>query len=239
MDLMCVFHDSDEYGVVRWPLRELAAAAGIPLKLAKELSEKNVLKGADANSAPYIFRPKHAGVEGEPVTLVEPKDGPCWYCSRMVRDAYVRNRRGNNSRFQGQPNKAPNSTPKPPFGDDLGDGPSSSSSSSYKTERENAGETQLGLSFEKNPQITPPTLEQVKNIASMRSIAVDCAEQFFNTMMACGWVDRNQVPVRDWTFALQKYATSWRANEFQRGQHSKPGQSPKKTIYAGEPKNGF
>ena len=44
---MCDLHDQDEYGVCRWPLAELSQAAGVSTKLARELSDKDVLKGAD------------------------------------------------------------------------------------------------------------------------------------------------------------------------------------------------
>lgn len=111
MDILCVLHDSDEYGVCRWPLADLARAAGAPLKLVKELVVKEVLKGADKGAAPYVYTPRHAGKDGEPVTLVEPCDGPCWYCSRFVRDEWVRSRRGNSTQFTTD-NQPPKSTPK-------------------------------------------------------------------------------------------------------------------------------
>jgi len=148
IDVLCLLHDFDEYGVCRWPLAELARAAGIPLKLAKELVAKDVLKGADKGAADYIFTPTHAGKAGKPVTLVVAGDGPCWYCSRFVRDEYVRQRRGNGSRFttenqpgsvdgsddeNSQPKTTPNDPPKPPFGERQGDGPTSTSSSTNKT----------------------------------------------------------------------------------------------------------
>ena len=67
MDILSVLHDSDEYGVVRWPLAELAQAAGVSLKSAKELAAKRVLKGDDQGAEPYIFTPRHAGKDGEAV----------------------------------------------------------------------------------------------------------------------------------------------------------------------------
>jgi hypothetical protein len=141
LDILCVLHDSDEYGVCRWPLAELARSAGVPIKLARELVSKNVLKGDDKAAKDYSFAPKHAGKEGAPVTLVTAGDGPCWYSSRFVRDEYIRLRRGQSSRFssENQPPKngigdgyddSPNGTPKGGIGEALGDGPSSSSSSS-------------------------------------------------------------------------------------------------------------
>lgn len=137
VDILCVLHDSDEYGVCRWPLVDLARSAGVPLKYAKELVEKGVLKGADKSAEPYIYTPRHAGRNGEPVMLVTPGDGPCWYCSRFVRDEWVRERRGNSTRFtqDNQPTKGageaqPMLTPKEGIGDRQGDGPTSSSSTS-------------------------------------------------------------------------------------------------------------
>jgi hypothetical protein len=124
-----LMHDSDEYGVLRWPLEEIASAVGCPAKLLEELVAKQVLKGADRGKiAAFQRRPVHDGREGEPVTLVAATKGPCWYSSRMVWDEHVRKRRGEGSRFTpNQPFKAvPKATPKPP----IGDGSSSSSSSS-------------------------------------------------------------------------------------------------------------
>jgi len=135
MDILCVLHDSDEYGVCRWPLKDLANAAGVPMKLARELVEKDVLKGADANAPEYVFRPTHAGKSGDAVTLLVASEGPCWYCSRFVKDEYIRSRRGVGARFgdtpKNQPNTKPNTTPNQRVGDDLGDGPSSSSSEEH------------------------------------------------------------------------------------------------------------
>jgi hypothetical protein len=151
MDVLCVLHDSDEYGVCRWPLVDLARAAGVPIKLVKELATKDVLKGADKGGAPYIYTPRHAGKDGEPVTLVEANDGPCWYCSRFVRDEWVRQRRGQSTQFSSdyQPAKgasertleraskkttakpAQPSAPKGGLGERQGDGATSSSPSSY------------------------------------------------------------------------------------------------------------
>jgi hypothetical protein len=139
VDVLCLLNDFDEYGVCRWPLAELARAAGVPIKLAKELVDKNVLKGADKGAPNYVFTPRHAGKDGEPVTLVIAGDGPCWYCTRFVRDEYIRQRRGSSSRFtsENQPpsvsgNLAPNTEPKPPFGARQGDGLTSTSTSTSK-----------------------------------------------------------------------------------------------------------
>lgn len=131
MDILGTLHDSEEYGICRWPLADLAQSAGVKLKSAKELVAKNVLKGADRGPVRYVFTPRHAGKDGDPVTLLE-TEGPCWFSSRMVRDEWVRSRRGQSTQFttENQPPKAsPKPTPKPPIGERQGDGPSTSSSS--------------------------------------------------------------------------------------------------------------
>lgn len=140
MDVLCVLHDSDEYGVCRWPLADLARSAGVPAKLLKELVVKDVLKGADKGASPYIYTPRHAGKDGEPVTLVENKDGPCWYCSRFVRDEWIRQRRGQSTQFSAEnqpPKEQPKTPPKGGIGGRQGDGPTSTSSTSLKTKAPN------------------------------------------------------------------------------------------------------
>lgn len=136
MDILCVLHDSDEYGICRWPLADLARSANVSLKLVKELVLKDVLKGSDAAAKPYIFTPRHAGKDGTPIVLVENLNGPMWYCSRFVRDEYIRQKRGNSTQFssdnQPPPKAVPKTTPKPPIGEREGDGSTSSSTSTLK-----------------------------------------------------------------------------------------------------------
>lgn len=99
MDILCTLHDSDEYGVIRWSLEDLARSAGVPLKLAKELVQKDVLKGGDSGPQQFIHTPRHAGKDGDPVVLVKSAEGPCWYSTRMVRDEWLRGARGGATRF--------------------------------------------------------------------------------------------------------------------------------------------
>ncbi|AIP59758.1 hypothetical protein ACGYWN_26480 [Burkholderia pseudomallei] len=140
IDVMCLLHDSEEYGVLRWPLKEIAQAIGAPLATLRAIVHKGVLKGADngQSCAACIYVPRSGRRDGDPVTLVAEQEGPIWYSSRMVKDEYVRAVRGESSRFQSEDDGAPKSAPKPPLGDStkaspkppLGDGSSSSSSSS-------------------------------------------------------------------------------------------------------------
>lgn len=128
MDVLCVLHDSDEYGICRWPLAELARAAGVTMKALRELVSKDVLKGADKDCAPYVFKPRHAGKDGDPVVLVAESPDPCWYCTRFVRDEWVRLRRGSGTQFTPS-NQPPKGAPKPPIGELSGDGSTSASTS--------------------------------------------------------------------------------------------------------------
>jgi len=130
MDVLCLLHDSEEeYGVLRWPLKDIANAASAAMPLVRELVTKGVLKGADKDAEPYVYRPKHAGKIGEPVILVVSLGGPVWYSSRFVRDEYVRQKRGESTRFD-TANQPTSRSPKGGIGDRQGDGPSTSSSSS-------------------------------------------------------------------------------------------------------------
>lgn len=128
MDIMCTLHDSDSYGVVRWPLKDLANAAGVAMQLARELVDKGVLKGAEKGGEcqAYVYTPRSGRRDGTPVTLVPVQPGPIWYSSRMVKDEYVRTIRGEGSRFGEGNGEPPDDSPK----GGLGDGSSTSSSSS-------------------------------------------------------------------------------------------------------------
>ncbi|MDH1299696.1 hypothetical protein [Achromobacter sp. GD03932] len=135
LDIMCLMHDQEEYGVLRWPLREIALAAGCPVALVKALVSKGVLKGDDAElTEAFVYTPRSGRRNGDPVDLITTQAGPIWYSSRMVKDEYVRTIRGEGSRFgegndaasKPTPKKSSKTSPKPTFGD----GSSSSSSSS-------------------------------------------------------------------------------------------------------------
>lgn len=121
IDIMGVLHDSDEYGVARWPLRELARAAGVQLRYARELSSKGVLKGSDCGQDGYNFAPAHAGRVGESVTLLPKCSGPCWFSSKMLRDEYVRHHRGLATRFSSKTTGS--DTPTQPVGSRVGVAP--------------------------------------------------------------------------------------------------------------------
>ncbi len=143
IDVMCLLHDQAEYGILRWPLEQIAQAVACSTKTLHTLIEKGVLKGHDVHLGPelaFIYTPRSGRRNGAPVPLVPAQAGPIWYSSRMVRDEYVRTVRGESNRFgeaggggfgespKRAPKRSPTGAPKPPFGH----GSSSSSSSSIK-----------------------------------------------------------------------------------------------------------
>ena len=114
IDTICLLHDSEEYGVLRWPLKDIAQALGCKVQLLNGLREKGVLKGADVGQPfkGHIYTPRHAGKAGDAVFLIAEQSGPVWFSSRMVEDEYVRTKRATQGTQE--------ATPKPPFGDGLG-----------------------------------------------------------------------------------------------------------------------
>lgn len=146
IDVLCLMHDSDEYGVLRWPLADIARAAGVNIKLLKELADRDVLKGGDKGCEAYIHTPVHARKKGEPITLLEKTDGCCWYSSRFLTDEWRRSVSGGDTKFK-SPEPSPsrgevkgevkeNETPEPSPDNALGAGATSTSSSSIKTYEE-------------------------------------------------------------------------------------------------------
>jgi hypothetical protein len=134
LEVLCLLHGADEYGVLRWPLQEIAQVVGAPIDLLHELAQKGVLKGSDGPHDAFTFAPYHARKLGPPVTLVAAGDGPCWYSSRMVRDELVRQRKGESSRFVAHgagssPEASPDKSPKGGIGERQGDGSPSPSPS--------------------------------------------------------------------------------------------------------------
>lgn len=148
LEVMCLMHDQAEYGVLRWPLKEIIEAVKCKPADIRALVAKGVLKGSDTLiTEPFVYVPRSGRRDGEPVTLVSTQAGPVWYSSRMVKDEHVRTIRGESSRFgegASPPRASRKPAPKPPFGD----GSSSSSSSS-------SSESAIALSAREVPRSTP------------------------------------------------------------------------------------
>lgn len=120
IDVMCILHDQDEYGVARWTAKELALAVGCTVSKLKGLISKGVLKGADPNQKcdALIYIPRSGRKNGPPVTLIEEQQGPIWYSSRMVIDEYKRKIRGGEI---DAPKDTPDNSPKGGIGENFGD----------------------------------------------------------------------------------------------------------------------
>lgn len=136
IDVLCLMHDSEEYGVLRWPLKDIAQAVGCKISELQALREKGVLKGGEISEQceAYVYTPRHAGREGTPVTLVPVQPGPLWYSSRMVKDEYLRTNRGVGTRFGstsgGEPNQREGTRQGAKPSHRHGDGASTASSTS-------------------------------------------------------------------------------------------------------------
>ncbi|CAG4889450.1 HNH endonuclease [Paraburkholderia gardini] len=117
VDVMCLMHDQEEYGILRWPLKEIAQAVNSTVASLRSLVDKGILKGADKDDPvkAFVYVPRSGRKDGEPVTLVCQQLGPIWYSSRMVKDEYVRQNAGAATRFGvdgkgDQPKTAPRRT---------------------------------------------------------------------------------------------------------------------------------
>ncbi len=171
LDVMCLMHDAQEYGVLRWPLKEIAGAVGCKPNDLKALLNKGVLKGDDQHLAePFIYTPRSGRKDGDPVTLIHAQPGPLWYSSRMVRDEYVRKHRGTGSQFGSDgesdgealneaskdvPMPPPKAAPMPPFGDGSSSSSSSSASASQEGEKpQDKPAPTPKVKREKSPELT-------------------------------------------------------------------------------------
>lgn len=136
IDVLCLMHDQEEYGIIRWTLKEIAQAVNSTVSALRGLVDKGIMKGGDKDEPvkPFIYVPRSGRKDGEPVTLVCAQVGPIWYSSRMVKDEYVRTIRGESTRFDGSegeaPKKAPKNKPKASPKTPFGDGSSTASASS-------------------------------------------------------------------------------------------------------------
>lgn len=93
IDLLCLLHDSDEYGILRWSLAELALAIGCEISILESLVRKTILKGSDVEKVSFSTSITQKNDPPITVTLIDAQMGPLWYSSRLVRDEYVRKQR--------------------------------------------------------------------------------------------------------------------------------------------------
>lgn len=146
LEIICLFHGSDEYGILRWTLQDIALAVGCQIEDLKKLIEYGILKGTDKDIDKVSFSESFSQRNNPPciISLID-SYGPLWYSSRMVRDEYVRQKRAQggiksleNKNVPRKKNKEKNDDKdgnkdidKDTFSRSFSPSPSSSSSSSY------------------------------------------------------------------------------------------------------------
>lgn len=118
LEILCLMHDADEYGILRWTLKEIARVVGCSLQALLNLAQKGIIKGGDDACEAFIYRPRHAGKDGPPVEIIAAQRGPIWFSSRMVIDEYLRINRGGSTRFTSNNNPNGTSTPTARDGDE-------------------------------------------------------------------------------------------------------------------------
>lgn len=151
IDVMCLLHDQERYGVIDWSLKEIAQAVGTTVSKLKGLVAKDVFKGADSEDTceALVYVPRSGRKNGDPVVLIDAQEGPIWYSSRMVRDEYVRQHAGASTRFKQSDNTGNNS---PSHAPSLRQGEAPSHSPSL---RRSDGSTSSSSSSSVNPPTLP------------------------------------------------------------------------------------
>lgn len=99
--VMFLFHDSDEYGLLRWELDRIAKAVPCHPNLLRSLVRQEILKGSPSHkSTPEVSFVDSVGTRQ---LVLPPQPGPCWFSSRMLVDEFKRQRATDNGRKGGNP----------------------------------------------------------------------------------------------------------------------------------------
>lgn len=98
LEMMLLFHDSDEYGLVRWTLKEIKKVIGCTQKDLDKLIEYGILKGTDLKEKKVNFemifnQNRSHFLKKKKENLID-SVGPLWYSCRMVLDEFLRKKRG-------------------------------------------------------------------------------------------------------------------------------------------------
>jgi hypothetical protein len=152
IEIICLLNDSDEYGVLRWSLKEIARAIGCRIAELQCLVRKNVMKGTDTGQCPaYLHTPRSGRKEKAPVTLIAETPGPVWYSSRMVLDEYrrtVRGEAGENASLKAALDASPKASPKGGIGEALDASPKATPDPSPSRARASSSSSPSGSSKE-------------------------------------------------------------------------------------------
>lgn len=154
IDVLCVLHDQEEYGVARWPLKDIAEAAGSTVAKLRKLVAKGVLKGADAGEQckAHIYVPRSGRKNGPAVELIAVQDGPLWFSSRMVEDEHKRLVRGGiDEASKEAPKDAPKDAPK----GGIGAAPKDAPDPTLDQSPSRAGPSSPSSPTDENPSVEP------------------------------------------------------------------------------------
>jgi hypothetical protein len=111
LEVMCLMQQSQERGVLRWPLVELAEAVKSPVSVLETLVLKGVMGGRSSTSLPndelyacsqmpFVYTPRHSGRLGEPVILMDEVAGDVWFAPEMLIEEHKRRRQMQSSVFR-------------------------------------------------------------------------------------------------------------------------------------------
>jgi hypothetical protein len=142
IDLLSHFGDSEEFGLLRWELDEIARVLGCHVNELHLLAQRRILKGAHRGQLSEEI--VYVDSQGLSHVVLSPQPGPIWFSSRMLVDEFKRLRnqalgkRGGNpmlgKRVNPTVNQRVNPTVKPTSSTS-----SSSSSSASLIERARSG----------------------------------------------------------------------------------------------------
>tara|TARA_R110000868_G_scaffold187781_3_gene430397 strand:+ start:5799 stop:6629 length:831 start_codon:yes stop_codon:yes gene_type:complete len=217
IELLGLLHDSDNYGVLSWPLKEIAQALGAPLKAIKELVDKGVLYGIEKGECePFVYTPRSGRKNGDPVELVPAQQGPVWFSPRMVRDEYVRTVRGESTRFgdgDSPKNKPTKPSPKVGLGEAKGEAPSqrqgdgstSSSTSTSTTTAPIGASVEARQRFEMRLDWQPDELN-LKAQTTLLGVAANLITQSAVDEFRAFWINRDMADSQGgWCHRLAKW----------------------------------
>lgn len=128
LEVMCLLHDSDEYGILRCDLDRIAAAVPCHVNSLRTLVSQRIMKGAPAGdqSEAVIY----VDSKRQSHTVLPPQPGPIWFSSRMLVDEFRSQQNKANGGKGGNPALVPKNDAAVKQGVNPRGYPSSSSSSS-------------------------------------------------------------------------------------------------------------
>lgn len=186
-EILCIMHESNERGKL------LLNGEPMPMEVLSRLLglDKQVLAKAIA-----AILKTGAAKQDEKGTL---------FSKRMVHDEAIRRVRhaagikGGHPLLKQKVNQMVNQEVKPP-----GSSPANQTGEDVNEVEDSSREGGAGGN---------PTLEEVLTYCNMGAgIGVECGTAFWNSMEACGWLDRASRPILKWQNALVNYSATWKAN---------------------------